>query len=183
MLSPFIKHKLEHRFDLYDKDGDGRIGWADHRRVAADVATVFGHEPGSPAHTAVDQAHRQMWERLCEAAGIQPEGDIDRERFCETVAVLAADEEAYRRNFAPVTAVILAVADTDGNGVLDREEVGRLVAAFGVPPMQAQHVAFELDLNGDGVIDAAELDAAHRDYLTSKNLSSAGNVLFGASAL
>jgi len=74
---------------------------------------------------------------------------------------------------------LIQVADADGNGVLDPGEYTLLAAVYGAPADQAERAFGRLDQDRNGVLDAAELRLAIRQFFASRDPDALGNVAFG----
>ncbi|MFC5719411.1 patatin-like phospholipase family protein [Streptomyces gamaensis] len=179
-ISPFLAAKHRALFARYDLDGDGLVARENVVAVARSLCAAFGREPDSPAATALCEAYEVYWRRLCEAAALAPEtARLDRDTFEDALARLAGSRPAYHANLLPMVTAVLAAADIDGDGILDTDEIHRVLGMFLVDGSDAKTLIRRLDTNGDGIISLDELNDAFRDYFTSEEHGYAGNMLFG----
>jgi Ca2+-binding EF-hand superfamily protein len=63
--------------------------------------------------------------------------------------------------------------------VLDTGEYTRLAGVYGASPEEAARAFAQLDLDGNGVLDTAELTAAISQFFTSPDATAPGNLTFG----
>ena len=74
---------------------------------------------------------------------------------------------------------VLALADADASGALDQAEFTRLLGGCGVARDEAERVFRRFDGDGCGAVNASEIVAAVRDFLTGRSLEAPGSWLFG----
>ena len=100
----------------------------------------------------------------------------------EFTAAVGRPIEDRPRFDAAVTATarsLIQAADRHRKGVLDPPGYARVTAAYGASAGQATRAFARLDLDRNGVLDAAELTAAITQFFTSPDPDAPGNLAFG----
>jgi Ca2+-binding EF-hand superfamily protein len=180
MLSDFQKSKLARRFELLDADGDGYITGADYDAVAANVCQAFGYAEGTPQHEKVHMTYLNMWVRLSAEMDREGGGRVSRKQYVAWCADSIVEAEGgYDRVIAPIIRSVFDLADADGNGVVDIEELTTWFNSYGVCADDAEQAFTRLDRNGDGLLDFAEVQRAVREFYTGDDPAAPGNAVFG----
>lgn len=180
MLSDFQRAKLERRFELLDMDGDGYITANDYDVAAANVCGAFDFAKDSPQYEKVHVIYLRLWVALSRRMDQQQTGRISREQFIESCArVIVEAEEGYDRIIGPIALTIFDLIDADESGTLDIEELTTWFNAYGVCADDAQRAFKAVDRNGDGLLDANEVQKAIREFYTSDDPQAPGNLIFG----
>jgi Ca2+-binding EF-hand superfamily protein len=180
MLSDFQRAKLERRFELLDMDGDGYITANDYDVAAANVCSAFDFAKDSPQYEKVHVIYLRLWVALSRRMDEQQTGRISREQFIASCArVIVEAEEGYDRIIGPIALTIFDLIDADESGTLDIEELSTWFNAYGVCADDAQRAFKAVDRNGDGLLDANEVQKAIREFYTSDDPQAPGNLIFG----
>lgn len=180
MLSDFQRAKLERRFELLDMDGDGYITANDYDVASASVCRAFDFPADSPQYEKVHVLYLRLWVALSRRMDERQTGMISRRQFidsCERVIIEAV--EGYDRIIGPIALTIFDLIDADDSGTLDIDELTTWFNAYGVCADDAERAFKAVDRNGDGLLDANEVQKAIREFYTSDDPQAPGNLIFG----
>ncbi|MFG2288402.1 EF-hand domain-containing protein [Streptomyces sp. NPDC048595] len=162
MITDALRTEYEHRFSLYDTDGDGYLTAQDFTERARRMADAAGEPPESPKAQAVHAGMRNIFEQLAALTNVGAEGRLDQEQFISAF-VRASESGDIGRVVWPSIAATVALADTDDDGVVNRAEFTALQRATGFSDAQAEQAFAALDRDGDGQLKVAEYQAAMRE--------------------
>ncbi|WP_100834456.1 EF-hand domain-containing protein [Kitasatospora fiedleri] len=177
MSEDLLIAKISHGFDHLDADGDGRLTERDHVLMGQSVARSLGHPAGSPEEQRIVGAYVAIWRELHLPhlpAGAVAMGRAD---FLASTASLADDPEAAEAVLGALGRAFLAVADADGNGVVDADEFFAFQHGH-FPQLRrsdADTAFAHLDRDGDGALSAEEFVTAIIEYWTSRDPDAPGN--------
>lgn len=171
--------QLSRRFAVLDVDHNGTWRRQDYEQQAQRVCNAFGHPPGSPARRNVTNAQRGLFSALLAHMDSDGDQEITPGEFAASLGRSIDDQPGFEAAISATASALLQAADTDGNGVLDGGEYARLTAAYGASVQQASHAFHQLDLDHNGVLDVAELTQAIRQFFTSPDPHTPGNLTFG----
>lgn len=180
-ISEFLERKLARRFQTFDFDGDGRLERSDFESSAMRVADEFGHSVDSPARQRLLQLSLGLWEHLVSVADSDRDGTIDLDEYKKAFADgLLETEGSFGQGYRPFLDALMAVVDTDGNGVLGVDEyVGWTGALMRLPESDAREIHRRLDTDGDGFVTVQELLQAIHDFYFDDNPDGVGSWLLG----
>ncbi len=180
-ISEFLERKLTRRFQTFDYDGDGLIQRLDFERSAGSCADEFGHSAESPARQRLLQLSLDLWDHLASVADSDGDGTITLDEYKQAFAGgLLETEASFEQGYRPFLQAIMAVADTDGNGMLSAEEHVRWTGSLmHLPEADAREVVRRLDSDGDGFITTDELLQAIHDYYFDEDPEGVGSFLLG----
>ncbi|HTJ68795.1 MAG TPA: patatin-like phospholipase family protein [Actinospica sp.] len=180
-VSAFVGGKLDRFFDLCDQNRDDEVAETDLLALGGRIAEAFGARTGSLVHQRLEHAFADFWTRIRTAAGLEA-GDaksVRREDFRGALARLTMDRAAYDEHVFPLISSLLAVADDNGDHVLNPAEVGSLLRALGVAEGDVHMFTLRLDTDDDGVVPLDELGDAFRDFFTAEDPGAVGNAILG----
>ncbi|MFE2873191.1 EF-hand domain-containing protein, partial [Embleya sp. NPDC059259] len=170
MQSTLIDDKPRHMFALFDTDRNGVITAEDFQQHAERIVGQFPDADPQKIQE-VRRQYAELWKELAEAADADRNGQVDEAEF----AVLlqgSNQKEAARtvgRRMAEFT-----LADTNGDGYLDRQEIIPLLKGYGVQGSRVDTVMEILDKDGDGRISSEEYAVMLRDVYMGTDPSSPG---------
>ena len=178
-ITPFLDRKLSRRFETYDTDGDGYLDRGDFATAAAKMGAEFGLADDDPHYRRLMTLCVGLWEHLCVVSRAQIK--ISEEQYKAAFAAgLLVTEESFDAGYVPFLEAIMAIADTDGDGLLTAEDHVRwTMSLMNLDKDVARHIHQRLDADGDGFIGKPELLAAIREYYFDDALDSAGSWLLG----
>ncbi|MGW1840604.1 EF-hand domain-containing protein [Streptomyces sp. BBFR2] len=166
MTNAVQQERLQRRFQLWDRDGDGRIDRSDWNEEAQRILRAFETEPSSEKGKAVLGAYLGMWDYLAGHAGIEEGGSLDFGQFGELAGrqVLDRGAEGFNEVLRPTISSIVGLCDTDGDGKVDPKEFRSWIRAIGSPEETADTAFAAIDADGDGVLTVEELVQAVHKY-------------------
>jgi Ca2+-binding EF-hand superfamily protein len=170
---------LERRFAVVDTDGNGMWQPADYQLLTRRLCETFGRDPDSAAGRALAAAQEALFDIML--AHMDANGDcvISRDEFVAAVGPGIGHRAGFDTAVEAAARSLIQVADTDGNGVLDPGEYTRLAAVYGAHADAAEWAFGRLDQDRNGVLDAAELRLAIRQFFASRDPDAPGSVAFG----
>ncbi|MFG3497755.1 EF-hand domain-containing protein [Streptomyces sp. NPDC047928] len=165
--------KMAHRFDRFDRDGDGVVTETDFEELAHSILADFGQSPTTPKGRALLDGARRLWAGFAELADADGDGRITQEEFIRAATDhLRGDEKRFSRVVRPWAGAVIDVADTDDNGEVTVGEWERMLVAMRATPERARDKAAALDTDGDGRISLEEvMRSAVRLYATDEPLN------------
>ncbi|MEU4447031.1 lipase family protein [Actinosynnema sp. NPDC050801] len=165
------------RFDLLDATDDGYLQRDDYEAFALRLVQSFGHPPRSPAAMAVRSAYRALWRAIADESDLDRDGRVGKPEFLAWAG--RTTHTAFDRTLRPLAAAVLALVDTDGTGVLERDEFVTLMTRCGLPDDESRALFERLDTDRRGTVEAAEVVEATRDFCLDPAPDKPGHWLFG----
>ena len=179
MLSDLQRVSLTQYFRVYDIDADGHIGPKDFARVVENVRQTRGLDDGSPEHRELRAAYRRWWEALRLSADVDHNGEVEIQEWLVYWAGVLDSKERYDAEVATIVKLLLEIFDTDGDGVLEKEELEELFGAYGLSIDLADHVFESLDADGNLELTHEELMEAGSQFYRGNNPNAPWVRLFG----
>lgn len=176
MLSNVQKQKLNHLFQVWDRDRNGVLEEADFDRVSRDLAAIRGHAAGSPEHAAI-RARYAAWTQA--AAPFMPGGRMTMGDHLAFHEAALGDRAAFEGMLGAMADTIFTMLDADGDGRVTQAEAAAFYRAYGVEGDAAAEIFTRLDANGDGALSRGEIHAAVVQFYESDDAAAPGNWLFG----
>jgi len=170
---------LSRRFAVLDANGDGTWQLADYEQQARALCDAFGHDPDSPPGRAVAAGQRALFSALLAHMDADGDQQISPDEFAAAVGRPIEDRPRFDAAVTATARSLIQVADHHRKGVLDPPGYARLAAAYGASAGQAARAFARLDLDRNGVLDAAELTQAITQFFTSRDPDAPGNLAFG----
>ncbi|MGW0363389.1 EF-hand domain-containing protein [Streptomyces sp. NPDC002990] len=159
------QERLSKRFDKWDTNGDGVLEPSDFTTEAATIARAFGESPDSKKAVALRDGFIAMFEHLARKAGTTPQGPLSREQFLKAAGeVVKGGAATFNPVMGPVTKGIVALADRDGDGVIDGAEFAAWLQVLGLGEAEARDAFRQIDTDGSGKLSEDELLAAVRAF-------------------
>lgn len=171
--------KIDRSFSYIDADGNGVITRDDLQGLGARLLTGFGISPAGEQGRRVADSFDRLWDTLAEAADLNHDGSITPDEYRSSVVSSFIDGDRFEPIFRPAIDAVLAVADTDDDGLVQPQEFLLVHEAFGRSEQDSSYAFAALDRDGDGALGRDELLHAVRDYYTSADPNAIGNVMFG----
>ncbi|QUQ64995.1 oxygenase MpaB family protein [Kutzneria sp. CA-103260] len=162
---------------VLDQNGDGVLRWSDMLAMARELSIHFDLEEKD--EDTVHMAFRSWWEQLCTATGTATDASVTAAAYSQAIA-----DHRYPgppdpdHGYGAVAAAVRRLIDRDGNGEILPDEYSRLLDHS---PRRAEIIAAmrDLDSDGDGTVQADELEQAFRDFLTGRHDLEAARHLLG----
>jgi hypothetical protein len=175
-VSPYRQRKLAARFVQHDVDGDGFLEEGDYQALSASLADRLAADGDTRAEIAAGFA--EQWQQLCTYAGIDRGGRLSLAEYTTAMgAGIAGDPDGLDRAVLRTGLAVLRATDGDSDGFLDLSEWERLGQLLRVGDAKESFAL--LDTDGDGRLSSAEIAAAVRDFYTSDDPATPGNLVFG----
>jgi len=170
---------LSRRFAVLDASRDGTWRLADYERHARALCDACGHILDSPPARAVAAGQRALFSALLAHMDANGDAQISPEEFAAAVGRPVEDRPGFEAAVTAAARSLIQAADHDRTGVLDPPGYACLAAAYGASAGQAAHAFARLDLDRNGVLDAAEIAQAITQFFTSPDPDTPGNLAFG----
>ncbi|MFI0977805.1 EF-hand domain-containing protein [Streptomyces sp. NPDC021093] len=178
MADDLLQRKYTLRFHQLDASGDGVLSRADLAALAQRVIATAGEAPTSAKAEAVRRADDGYWQAVAALAGVGEDGRISLEQFVD--ALSAANDQHRLMDFAaPAITAHAALADRNGDGVVDLQEYRSVYTGLGADDATIEASFRQLDVNGDGVVTLDEWLASATDFYTSTDPHAPGNLILG----
>ncbi|MFJ8659082.1 EF-hand domain-containing protein [Streptomyces sp. NPDC093795] len=159
------QERLSKRFDKWDVNGDGVLEPSDFVTEAANIARAFGEKPESAKGIQLRDGFIAMFQNLAKRAGVAPQGQIDRAQFLQAAGeVVQGGAASFNPVLGPVTKGIVALADKNGDGVIDEGEFATWLQALGLSKDEARDAFRQIDTDGSGTLSEDELLTAVRRF-------------------
>ena len=171
--------KIDRSFTYIDVDGNGIITRDDLQGLGARLLAGFGASPAGTQGRRVADSFDSLWDTIAAAADLNRDSRITPDEYRSSLIASFIDGDRFEPIFRPAIDAVLALADTDGDGLIQPQEFQLIHEAFGRSEQDTEQAFAALDLDGDGALSRGELLHAVRDYYTSAEPSAIGNLLFG----
>ncbi|MDQ0809021.1 Ca2+-binding EF-hand superfamily protein [Streptomyces sp. B3I7] len=160
------EERLQRRFELWDRDGDGRIDRGDWEHEARRILASFDESPTSDKGQALLDAYLGMWNYLAGHAELGPNGSLDRQAFQDLAdrQILARGQSGFDEVVRPTITSILDLCDKDGDGHVSPREFRLWIRATGADESTADTAFRAIDANDDGQLSVEELVQAVHKY-------------------
>ncbi|NUR69700.1 MAG: hypothetical protein HOU81_02680 [Hamadaea sp.] len=173
-LSP----KLDAAFDQIDTARRGTIDRAAILQQAGRVLGAFGQETSTARGRETVSLYGWYWDCLCSQAGVSRDGRMTREEFGAAFQGAFIDGEKFAAVYTPMALATIRLADGDNDGYLAPAELARLWRAIGSSVDDITGAFTAVDTDGDGLLSVLEVLDAIRDFYTSDDPDSPGNLLY-----
>lgn len=178
-LNDVQTRKIDRSFAQMDVDGNGFVEHADVQALGSRLIVGFGEGPGSVKGRDVLDTFNGIWDALVDSMDADRDGRLSPEEYREGMDGSFISGPRYDPVFQPAAEAVMRLCDTDGDGVLSRDEFARFHAAFGTGAADSQAAFDALDRDGSGGLDIGELLVAIRQFYTSADPAAPGNLLHG----
>jgi Ca2+-binding EF-hand superfamily protein len=160
-----VRERLRRRFQRWDTDNSGTLERADFEREADAIARRMGESLNGPKATQLKRALTAMFSDLAKDGGASPGGSVSWDQYCHAAQRwMERDEDVLRQHLRPMVEAVVAMADRNGNGRIEREEFIGWISAIGAGNSQAIDAFDQIDLNGNGELSADEVLQAVVDF-------------------
>ena len=176
MLSAFRRRKLSAGFNELDVDGDGRVGNDDIEALIKNHGIAYGYAEGTPEYEALAQRTRAVWDQLkqFDSSG---DGEVSLEEYIAGFAAFLEPRDAFINSMDMLVDAFYALADRDGDGRVNENELILHFRAWNHSEDQAREAFRRLDRNGEGSISKEEWMANLEEFYYSEDPDAPGNWL------
>ncbi|MCD9143921.1 EF-hand domain-containing protein [Streptomyces albireticuli] len=157
-------------FAVLDTDGDGVISRDDYFTRIDRLTAATKRTEDDPMVVLARAAGERAWAEM-DADG---DGRMTRDQYLAWVGV-----DAFDNICSPALGALFDLADSDGDGAVDREEFILLRTALGNPSSNAVAAFAALDVDGDGLVGRGEYLTSIRTHISGEH-SPMGAVLYAA---
>jgi Ca2+-binding EF-hand superfamily protein len=179
MLSDWQRRKLEHRFDVQDRNHDGCIDLGDYMRIVDTMAELNQWPPESAQYDSLRTTYLSYWHALCKMMDKDGDERVTLQEFVAGFEGLLEDPENYRRYVEAVATNLFEGVDTDADGKIDLGEFSVPQQAYGLTAEQARQTFQRLDVNGQGFLTRDDIHARAHEFFNSDDPAAPGSWLFG----
>ncbi|MEV6521796.1 EF-hand domain-containing protein [Longispora sp. NPDC051575] len=180
MTTELQSRKLDKAFGHLDIDGNGHVDHVDVVALGSRLLAGFGEEPTNAKGQDVINGLETFWQTLLSAIDLDGDRRVSPHEWrAGMTSAFIEDRARFEAALRPAAEAVIRLADTDGDGVVAREEFHTLQHAFGTPAHEIDQAFTRLDTDGSGTVTVDELVAAAREFYTSDDPHSGGNWLFG----
>ncbi|MEM7536987.1 MAG: hypothetical protein AAF639_32720 [Chloroflexota bacterium] len=179
MLTDFQKKKLTHLFHLQDNDNNGLLERDDYEQVMVKIGELYEYAPDSPEYTNLYPVYMQLWEGLRQVADTNQDGCVSLDEFMNAYDVMLADKEAFMSNMHDICAMWYKMADRNGDGLLDPEELFLNQSTVNVDEVASRASFPHMDRSGRGGILLEEMVINMEEFYYSDDPAAPGNWAVG----
>lgn len=159
------EQRLRRRFDLWDRDNNGRIERSDWEAETERLLHAFGESADSPKGRELTSAYLGMWDQLASQAGVKSGESLDFDQFKSVAAQqLEQGKAGFQQLLQPTIKAILNLCDTDGDGQVSIEEFQRWIKAADGDESRAAEAFRRIDTDGSGHLSVEELTTAVEQF-------------------
>ena len=171
--------RLRKSFAFFDSDSNGTIAYDDIIAMAARITKAFDVAPDSPKARDINNGFELFWNELVAAMDLDGDRKIRPDEYRAGMVGAFGSDGGFARGMKPMVAAILAVGDTDHDGILSQAEFDGLEQAIGNAQQDAAVAFGKLDVDASGTLTVDELTEAAEAYHTGTDPDARGNWLFG----
>ncbi|MGH3852386.1 MAG: EF-hand domain-containing protein [Pseudonocardiaceae bacterium] len=179
---PFLRRKQLWTFEIMDTKGDSAVTPEDTMQFAHRLARLTGHADDSPRAQQIVATVNRIWHALVvKPVWVTDPKQTDAEQFVTVMANSVAETpDKTLRYIGVATNLAFAIADTDHDGLISRDEAIQLVTeVLQVSREHAEHAWTVLDTDGDGYLGYADCLMAVTDFIVSTDPNAPGNLALG----
>lgn len=176
MLSEFRQKKLSAGFNELDVDGDGRVGNGDIESLIKNHGNAYGFAEGTPEYDALAQGTREVWVQLKQFDS-DGDGEVTLEEYVAGFAAFLDQRELFMNSMDVLVDAFYALADQDGDGRINENELITHFRAWNHSEEQAREAFRWLDRNGNGAISKEEFMANLEEFYYGEDPQAPGTWL------
>jgi Ca2+-binding EF-hand superfamily protein len=178
MASDSLERKFTREFETLDVDNDGFISRSDFERIADNLASALGLEPGSPKSDAIHARYMLWWEGVA-VRDKDGDGRVDLAEWLAYDEEITSSPETYQKVLEAGADELFQMLDFDDDGVISLAEYATWIGSYGVNDVIAKEAFEHLDTSGAGRLSQDETRERVREYYQSEDPDAPGNWLFG----
>jgi len=179
---PYLRRKQLWMFKLADVNGDGVVTPDDTMEFALRLVRLTGYAEDSPRAKQLVATVKRIWQGLVAKPAWVPDTErLDAEQFVTVMAnSIAQTPDKMMQYIGVVTSLAFAMADTDHDGLISREDAIRLdMEVLGKDREWGEHGWAVLDPDGHGYLGYAECLLTVTDMIISPDPNAPGNLALG----
>lgn len=174
------RRKLDHRFQLLDRDGDSYLEESDYTGLATAMADALDLHDNHPARIAAVNTCQALFDRMCARLDTTGTRRISRSQFTGSVLrSLVQRPDRFDQIIGPMCKITFDIGDLDHNELISRAEFIKLMVAGRVPPADAV-TAFEKMAPGTGgYMTRGQFHQGCREFYCGADPDLPGNWMYG----
>jgi Ca2+-binding EF-hand superfamily protein len=178
MANTVKSQKFNSLFGWFDQGGDGKLSHDDFQAMTG-LFTRLVPEGDHANATGIRNAFEEWWQLLLEHGDSDGDGQVSQQEFITVMEANVTSPEHFERAVLAIIDSLMKALDTNGNGVLSRDEYVHMYSALGIPPQHSGEAFKKLDRDDDGVISQEEFRMAISEFYLSADPEAPGNWLIG----
>ncbi|MFY0687361.1 MAG: EF-hand domain-containing protein [Cyclobacteriaceae bacterium] len=181
MLTPLLKEKLTHYFNLLDYDNNGTIEKEDFTAIAENLCVLWRFKEGTEKYNHYMYVFGQSW---IDFRNLVDHSDPDHATLDEWLDfadkhIVNGSEEFFDKYIGMQMREIFDCFDANGDGYISLDEYIDLFMAYRIEVRYSAKSYIRLDLNQDDLLSRDELFSAINEFFCSDDPLAPGNWLYG----
>lgn len=179
MATEMQLRKLDKAFSHLDADGSGFVEEKDLTALGVRLLANFGTAHDEVKAIRIADGFGTFWDELASALDTDRDRKLTPQEWRHGMSTAFIHGDAFDRSFRPGALAVIELADTDGDGVVSRDEFATMQRAFGTPAGEIDLAFDRLDTDGDGKLSVEELMEGARQFYVGADEDAVGNWFFG----
>lgn len=179
MLSDLLTRKYTRLFSILDIDRDGFINQADYERVSRLCAVLSGFGPDTNESKLLVEWFTSAWGRLQSTLAMGQRDRLSLEEYLRIHQSFHVEQERFQIGFRPGIEFLFTLADKNGDGRLDEQDLVRIGQAFSIDALSVSEAHRRIDTDRDGFIDKTDMLKRLDEFCFSDDPTAPGNWLLG----
>lgn len=179
MLSDLLIRKYTRLFNILDVDHDGFIGKVDYERVSRLCAGLSGFGAESNESKLLVEWFTSAWRRVQSTIPTRETNRITLDEYLRIHQSFMVERERFHVGVKPGVEFLFTLADNNGDGRLDEQDLVRIGQAFSIDPLSVSEAHRRIDTDRDGFIDKADMLIRLDEFCFSDDPTAPGNWLLG----
>jgi Ca2+-binding EF-hand superfamily protein len=180
MANIIQQRKLDKAFNHLDVDRNGYVEEQDLTQLGVRLLVNFGVGVDDPRARKIAEGFGTFWTALADGLDANADGRLSPQEYRDgMLAGFGQPDGAFDRHFRPGAMAVLELADTDGDGYVDRDEFANMQHAFGTTREESDFAFDRLDRDGDGRLSLDEMIEAVQEFYVGADEDAVGTWFFG----